>query len=86
MDAHMDSSDILNLFTDLADTKAIDCNATISLAQTTIRELVCALTRRVCGGEGREAGGGRGSGGRGRWRVDVGRELETVDLCGIKIQ
>ena len=46
MDAHMDSSDILNLFTDLADSKAINCASTISLAQSTIRDLVCALTKR----------------------------------------
>lgn len=46
MDAHMDSSDILNLFTDLADTKAIECVPTIVIAQRTIRDLVAALTRR----------------------------------------
>ena len=46
MDARMDTSDILNLFTDLADTKTIDCIATIAIAQRTIRELQLALTRR----------------------------------------
>ena len=46
MDSHMDSSDILNLFTDLADSKAINCTATIALAQSFIRDLVCAITRR----------------------------------------
>ena len=46
MDAHMDSSDILNLFTDLADSKVINCSTTITIAQTTIRELVSALTKR----------------------------------------
>ena len=46
MDSHMDSSDILNLFTDLADSKAINCTATIGLAQSFIRDLVGALIRR----------------------------------------
>lgn len=45
MDAHLDPSDILNLFTDLADKRAIDCADTIKLAQDTIAELQ-ALTRR----------------------------------------
>lgn len=44
MDSHMDSSDILNLFTDLADSKSIDCLQTITLAQRTIHRLVVALT------------------------------------------
>ena len=46
MDSRMDSSDILNLFTDLADLKAIDCVSTITIAQRTIRELLAALTQR----------------------------------------
>ena len=46
MDAHMDSSDILNLFTDLADNKAISCLTTISIAQATIQQLISALTKR----------------------------------------
>ena len=45
MDAHLDPSDILNLFTDLAEKRAINGTDTIKLAQGTITELQ-ALTRR----------------------------------------
>ena len=45
MDAHLDPSDILNLFTDLAEKRAIDCIDTIRLAQDTISDLE-TLTRR----------------------------------------
>jgi len=45
MDAHLDPSDILNLYTDLADKHAIDCPVTIQLTQATIAELQGAITK-----------------------------------------
>jgi len=45
MDAHLDPSDILNLYTDLADKHAIDCTVTIQLTRATIAELQGAITK-----------------------------------------
>ena len=45
MDAYLDPSDILDLFTDLAEKRAIDCIDTIRLAQDTITDLE-TLTRK----------------------------------------
>lgn len=48
MDAHLDPSDILNLFTDLADKNAIRCQECIHSAQQDILELQSALTKKDC--------------------------------------
>lgn len=48
MDAHLDPSDILNLFTDLAEKHAINCKECISIAQRDITELQSALTKKDC--------------------------------------
>lgn len=48
MDAHLDPSDILNLFTDLAEKNAIHCKECIRLAQQDISELQAALTKKDC--------------------------------------
>ena len=48
MDAHLDPSDILNLFTDLAEKHAIHCKESIQLAQQDITELQAAITKKDC--------------------------------------
>ena len=48
MDAHLDPSDILNLFTDLAEKNAIHCKESIQVAQRDIAELQAALSKKDC--------------------------------------
>lgn len=48
MDAHLDPSDILNLFTDLADKNAIHCKESIQVAQRDIAELQAAISKKDC--------------------------------------
>lgn len=48
MDAHLDPSDILNLFTDLAEKNAIHCKECILSAQQDILQLQAALSKKDC--------------------------------------
>lgn len=46
MDAHLDPSDILNLFTDLAEKRSIDAAVTITIAQNIVQDLQSDLTKK----------------------------------------